>query len=71
VTSNLDALIDLLESIEHILHRLVIYIRISPTPAMGEIVVKIMAELLSMLALAAKELDQGSSESFLAHCFLP
>ena len=69
MTSNLDALIDFLDSIEHFLHRLVIYTRISPTPAMDEIVVKIMVELLSILALATKELKQGSSESFLAHFF--
>ena len=71
MTSSLDALIDLLESIEHFLHRLAIYTRISPTPAMDEIVVKIMVELLSILALATKEIKQGSSGSFLAHFILP
>ena len=70
MTSDLDALIDLLESIEHFLHRLVIYTRISPTPAMDEIVVKIMVELLSILALATKEIKQGSSGFFLALFFL-
>ena len=61
------ALIGFLESIENILHRLHIYTRISTTPAMGEIVAKIMVELLSLLALATKKLKQGrSSESFLA-----
>jgi hypothetical protein len=60
------AFIDLLESIEHFLNRLDIYTRIPPTPAMDEMVIKIMVELLSTLALATKELNQGrSSKSIL------
>jgi hypothetical protein len=54
-----DALIDLLGSIEHVLSRLRIYTQISPTPALDELVVKIMVELLSILALATKEVKQG------------
>jgi len=62
-----DALLDLLESIAHFLRRLDIYTKIPPTPAMDEIVVKIMVELVSTLALATKELKQGRpSESVLA-----
>ena len=56
-----EALVDLLESIKHFFSRLRIYTQIPPTPAMDEIVVKIMAELLSALALATKELKQGRS----------
>jgi len=64
VDASYGALVDLLESIEHFLKRLSIYTNISPTPAMDEIVVKIMVELLSTLALATKEVKQGrSSES--------
>ena len=62
-----DALVDLLEAIGHILKRLDVYTEISPTPAMDELVVKIMAELLSTLGLATRELKQGRpSESVLA-----
>ena len=56
-----EALVDLLESIEHFFSRLRIYTQIPPTPAMDEIVVKVMAVLLSALALATKELKQGRS----------
>ena len=64
--SNCDALIDLLESIEHFVNRLDIYTRIPPTPAMDEIVVKILVELISTLALVIEELKQKrSSESVL------
>ena len=53
--------------IEHFLNRLDIYTRIPRTPAMDEMVIKIMVELLSTLALATRELKQGrSSESVLA-----
>jgi hypothetical protein len=66
VRDSYDALVDLLESIEHVINRLDVYTRIPPTPTMDDIVVKILLELLSTLALATKELKKGrSSESFL------
>jgi hypothetical protein len=71
VTDSYDALVDLLESIEHFINRLDIYIRIPPTPAMDGIVVKILAELLSTLALATKELKQGRSSGSILADFLP
>jgi hypothetical protein len=62
--------VDLLESIEHFLKRLDIYTKVPPTPAMTEIVVKIIVELLSALALATKQIKQGqTSESILADAF--
>lgn len=61
-----DALVDLLESIECFLWRLDIYTQIPHSTAMDEIVVKIMAEVLSILAQVTKELKQGQwSEFFL------
>ena len=59
VSADFDALVDLLESIEHFLKRLDIYTKVPPTPAMTEIVVKILVELLSTLALATKQIRQG------------
>jgi hypothetical protein len=56
-----DALVDLFESIEHFLKRLDIYTRIPATAAMDEIVIKIMVELLTTLALATKQVKQGKS----------
>ena len=67
INSSYDTIVDLLESIDHLLKRIDIYTRIPPTPAMDEIVFKIMVELLSTLALATKELKQERpSESILA-----
>jgi hypothetical protein len=71
IISNCDALVDLLESIEHFLNRLNIYTRIPPTPAIDEIVVKVLVELISTLALVTEELKQRrSSESVLADVLL-
>jgi len=53
-----DALADLLETIGRFLNRLDIYKRISPTAPMTEIIVKIMVELLSTLAVVTKQIRQ-------------
>ena len=59
-----DTLADLFESVEHFLNRLDIYTKIPPTVSMTEIIIKILVELLSILALATKQLQQGKlSES--------
>ena len=50
---------DLLESIGHFLNRLEIYTEIPPTEAMDEVIVKILVELLSTLALTTKETKKG------------
>jgi hypothetical protein len=67
VASSWDALAELLEAIENFFNRLDIYTRIPRTLVMDEMVVKIMAELLSTLAIATRELKQERlSESVLA-----
>ena len=58
VSSDLDPVVELLESIEHVLKRLDIYTNVPPMEAMTEIVVKILVELLSTLALATKQIRQ-------------
>ena len=64
VRDSYDALVELLESIEHFLYRLDIYTKITPTVAMTEMLVKILVELLSTLAMATKQVRQGKpSES--------
>ena len=59
VSSDLDAVVELLESVEYFLKRLEIYTKVPPTEAMTEIVVKILVELLSTLALVTKQIKQG------------
>jgi uncharacterized membrane protein len=59
VKSSYDALIDTFEYIDSFLRRLMIYSEIEPTLAMTEVIIKIMVELLSVLALATKQISQG------------
>jgi len=59
VSASYDALVDLFESTENFLRRLDIYTKIPPTTAMNEIIVKILVELLSTLALATQQVKQG------------
>ena len=71
MTTSNGALLELLESIEHRLKPLDIYTRVPHTLALDELVVKIMAELLSGLALTTEELKQGrSSKSVLTDVLL-
>ena len=59
VSSSYDALVDLFECVGNFLKRLRIYTDVSMSPSMTEIIVKIMAELLSVFALATKQIKQG------------
>ena len=58
-SSSYDALEDLFECVQNFLQRLQVYTDIPPTDAMTHILVKIMVELLSVLALATKQIKQG------------
>ena len=71
VIDSYDALVNLLESIEHFLNRLDIYTKIPPTVAMTEMVVKILIELLSALALVTKQIKEGKASEFVFDTILP
>ena len=65
VNASYDALIDLLETVEHFLGRLDVYTKLPLTVAMGKIIVEIMVELLSTIALVTKQIKQSRPcESF-------
>ncbi|KAH8994006.1 hypothetical protein EDB92DRAFT_1852194 [Lactarius akahatsu] len=64
VSASYDALVNLFESTENFLRRLNIYTKIRRTPAMTEIIVKILVELLSTLALATQQVKQGRLKKF-------
>jgi hypothetical protein len=59
VTSSYDGLLDLFECLGNFLKRLEIYTAIPPTPMMSNIIVKILVELLSVLALATRQIKHG------------
>jgi hypothetical protein len=64
VSSSYDALLELFECLGSSIKRMEIYTRIPPDPIMTEVVVKIMVELLSVLALASKQIKQGRLKKF-------
>jgi len=56
VTLSYDALLELFECLASFLKRPEIYTTIPPTPILTEAIAKIMVELLSVLALASKQI---------------
>jgi fungal STAND N-terminal Goodbye domain len=59
VSSSYDALVDLFECVGNFLNRLSIYTKIPFSPSISGIITKIMAEVLSVLSLAMKQIKQG------------
>jgi len=59
VTSSYDALLELFKCLGNFLKRMEVYTTIPPTPILADVVVKIMVELLSVLALASKQIKEG------------
>ena len=61
-------LIDIFVRIEGFFKRLESYTEVRPTEAMTDVIVKIMIQVLSILAIATKQVKQGrSSESLSIH----
>jgi hypothetical protein len=59
VSANYDAIVDLFECVGNFLGRLGIYAELPMSPPMNEFVIKILAEVLSVLSLATKQIKQG------------
>jgi hypothetical protein len=57
-------LIDIFVRIEGFFKRLESYTAVPPTAAMTDVIVKIMIEILSILAIATKEIRQGRSSEY-------
>jgi hypothetical protein len=64
-----DALVDIFASFENFLSRLDVYAGIPPTPALTNVLVKIITELISTLALATKQVKQGRFSEFNLVCY--
>ncbi|KAH8987317.1 hypothetical protein EDB92DRAFT_1142390 [Lactarius akahatsu] len=65
VQSSHDALVDLFERIQFFLKRLGVHTQISLTKDMVEILMKIVAEVLSILSIATKEMQQSRTKTYL------
>ena len=60
VKASYDALVEIFECVDGFVKRLMIYTKIeNPDPALTEVLIKIIAELVSILALATKQMNQG------------
>ncbi|KAN0120858.1 hypothetical protein V8E52_004127 [Russula decolorans] len=59
VTSSYDAVLDIFECLGSFLKHLEIYTTIPPSPIMTDMIIKIMIELLSVFAIATKQIQQG------------
>jgi len=65
VGASQDRLTDLFEHIENLFKRLETYTEVPLTHAMKDTIVKIMVEVLGILAIATKEIKQGSAKKYL------
>ena len=59
-------LIDLFGRIESFFRRLEPYTEVQPTAAMRDIIVKIMVEILTALAIATKDIKQGQASTLIS-----
>ncbi|KAI9432204.1 hypothetical protein H4582DRAFT_1122284 [Lactarius indigo] len=64
VAASHDILIDIFERIENFFKRLEAYTEVPQTTAMTDVIVKIMVEVLSIFAIATKEIRQGRAKKF-------
>ncbi|KAN0142132.1 Ankyrin repeat-containing domain protein [Lactarius tabidus] len=70
VKASHDVLVDLFERVQFFLKRLGVHAtRIAPNKDMAEILVKIMVEVLSILAIATKEVQQSRTKTYLKKLF--
>jgi hypothetical protein len=60
-------LIDIFVRIENFFRRLESYTEVPPSAAMTDVIVKITIEVLSILAIATKEIKQGRSSESCRH----
>ncbi|KAH9053698.1 hypothetical protein EDB87DRAFT_202630 [Lactarius vividus] len=65
VAASHEVLIDIFERIESFFKRLEAYTEVPQTTAMTDVIVKIMVEVLSIFAIATKEIKQGFAKKFL------
>ncbi|KAF8487244.1 hypothetical protein DFH94DRAFT_841607 [Russula ochroleuca] len=65
VSSSQDKLFELLNRIEHFFLRLEIYTGITPTSSMRDIIIEIMVEVVTILAIATKEAKRGRLKKYM------
>jgi len=64
-----EKIIDIFNRIEHFFRRLEIYTVLTPTAAMTDMIVEIMVEVLTILAIATKEVKRGPLSELISLVF--
>jgi hypothetical protein len=70
VRASHDALIDIFERMENFFQRLEVYTEIAPSPEMVDISMKIMVEVLTILAIATKDIKRGQTSELFAYEYI-
>jgi hypothetical protein len=65
-----EKIIDVFNRIEHFFRRLEIYTMLTPTAAMTDMIVEIMVEVLTILAIATKEMKRGQLSELVLRAFM-
>ncbi|KAF8262524.1 hypothetical protein EI94DRAFT_1704707 [Lactarius quietus] len=60
-----DALVDLFQRVQFFIKRLGVHTQISPTDEMVDMLANIMAEVITILSIATKEMQQSRAETYL------
>ena len=66
ISSSQDVLANVFDRIEDFFRRLETYFEVPRTAGMTDMIVKIMTEVLSILAIATKEIKQGRASELLS-----
>jgi hypothetical protein len=66
-----ERIIEVFNRIEHFFRRLEIYTALTPTAAMADMVVEIMVEVLTILAIATKEMKRGHLSELISRINIP
>jgi hypothetical protein len=69
VSTSQERIIDVFNRIEHFFRRLEIYTVPTPTAAMGDMIVEIMVEVLTILAITTKEVQLGPFSELISRAF--
>ncbi|KAH9169267.1 hypothetical protein EDB89DRAFT_2198624 [Lactarius sanguifluus] len=64
VAASHDVLVDIFERVENFFKRLEAYTGVPQTVAMTDVIIKIMVEVLSIFAIATKEIKQGRAKKY-------
>ena len=67
VRASHDTLVDIFERIEMVFRRSEIYTELQPTAGMINIIIEIMVEVISILGIATKEINQGRISKYLLY----